>query len=186
MNKHSNACDPWLLLMSFAFLLHASGCAHFSQDRTRSEARDRALLRSIQVDISRLSEKMQGVEVNQEDLKKRFNLLLTQVTLDRQRFTRDISDLQNRTQAHRKTLSTLRKEIIDDLAVKIQQLSITKSRGSWGSQEGLEHTVGVGETLSEIAKAYGVTVGVIAEANDITNVHSIRVGTKLFIPVSPE
>lgn len=39
-----------------------------------------------------------------------------------------------------------------------------------------------GDTLSKIAKMYGVTVSAIAQANNITNVNLIRVGQRLLIP----
>lgn len=44
------------------------------------------------------------------------------------------------------------------------------------------HTVLQGESLSVIAKQYGVTVKAIAEANNITNPDKIRVNQKLVIP----
>lgn len=44
------------------------------------------------------------------------------------------------------------------------------------------YTVKFGDTLSKIAKKYGVTVDAIAQANGIKNVNLIRVGKKLIIP----
>lgn len=44
------------------------------------------------------------------------------------------------------------------------------------------HVVQRGETLSEIAKAYGVTTQAIVEANDIENPNRIVTGQKLIIP----
>jgi LysM repeat protein len=39
-----------------------------------------------------------------------------------------------------------------------------------------------GETLSEIAKAYGVSVSVIIRENNLQKPDQLRVGQKLFIP----
>ena len=50
------------------------------------------------------------------------------------------------------------------------------------SSTGIEHVVQPGETLSQIAAAYGVKMDVIARVNNISNPASIRVGQKLFIP----
>ncbi|MBI1884625.1 MAG: LysM peptidoglycan-binding domain-containing protein [Chlamydiae bacterium] len=49
-------------------------------------------------------------------------------------------------------------------------------------QEGDTHTVQPGESLSKIAASYGVSSQALAQANGITNVHSVRVGQKLKIP----
>lgn len=48
--------------------------------------------------------------------------------------------------------------------------------------ESVLHVVRRGETLSEIAKAYGVTSQAIVEANDIENPNRIITGQKLIIP----
>jgi LysM repeat protein len=47
------------------------------------------------------------------------------------------------------------------------------------------HTVAPGETLTAIARRYGVTVAAIVEANDLANPNSISVGQKLTIPPKP-
>ncbi len=54
-------------------------------------------------------------------------------------------------------------------------------RGS-GSGKYYEHEVGAGQTLSEIAKVYGVTVSEIMAENNLKNDSLIRVGQKLLIP----
>jgi LysM repeat protein len=52
--------------------------------------------------------------------------------------------------------------------------------------EGIVHTIRRGETLSEIAVQYGVTVKEIVEANGLTNPSRIITGQKLIIPVPAE
>ncbi len=49
---------------------------------------------------------------------------------------------------------------------------------------GQEHTVRSGESLSVIARDYGVSTGELASANGISNYHLIRVGQVLTIPGS--
>jgi predicted nucleic acid-binding Zn-ribbon protein len=112
-------------------------------------------------------------------------------------------DLKNRLDELERSLKTIeashdqmKREIIDDLAKKIEKLggmtgmSSGKSSGKSGSsrsdnkktERGYEHVVKAGETLSEIASAYNVTPGIIIKANNLTNPNSLRVGQKLFIP----
>ncbi len=47
---------------------------------------------------------------------------------------------------------------------------------------GYEHVVRSGETISGIARHYGVTAAAIVEANELADPHTIRVGQILFIP----
>ncbi len=79
-----------------------------------------------------------------------------------------------------------RKEIIDTLSKKIagliQHSSGTSRATGRRSEYGYEHTVTSGQTLSEIASAYGVGVKVIMEENNIKNPNQLRVGQVLFIP----
>lgn len=44
------------------------------------------------------------------------------------------------------------------------------------------HTVAVGQTLTQIAREYDVTVDAIVEANDLANPNVVRVGDVLLIP----
>jgi len=82
-----------------------------------------------------------------------------------------------------------KQEIVDTLSRKIADV-IKKSGGSRSrtsrrrssSDYGYEHVVEPGQTLSEIASAYGVSVKVIVEENGINNPNSLRAGQKLFIP----
>lgn len=47
------------------------------------------------------------------------------------------------------------------------------------------YTVQAGDTLSEIAQSTGTTVSHLAEINDLTDEHHIRVGQVLLVPTSP-
>ena len=53
---------------------------------------------------------------------------------------------------------------------------------SGGTETGYEHVVKAGETVSAIAKAYGVSVDAIMKTNNLKNPGSLQVGQKLFIP----
>jgi len=121
----------------------------------------------------------------------------------------DVQSLRNEVQTLRSENQTLRSEnqalrknvadLIGQLSQRVDRLEAAPrptggggssgggSRPSGGSagqttMTGVEHTVSAGETLSDIAKAYGVRMDAIVQANNITNPHSLRVGQKLFIP----
>ena len=86
-----------------------------------------------------------------------------------------------------------KQEIVDQLTGKISQIVATSSGSAKGksavttskhkvSDEGYEHVVQPGETLSAIAAAYNVRSTDIITANDIDNPDRLHVGQKLFIP----
>lgn len=91
-----------------------------------------------------------------------------------------------------------RKEIIDTLTARLSQMMSAGANNARprsaapagqttrraGPQEGYEHVVEAGQSLSAIAAAYGVSVKSIIEANNITNPNALRVGQKLFIPAN--
>ncbi|MFC1657551.1 LysM peptidoglycan-binding domain-containing protein, partial [Candidatus Moduliflexota bacterium] len=67
---------------------------------------------------------------------------------------------------------------IRDVALRLESFSVSSSGGGGGG----EHVVQKGETLSLIAKRYGVTVNAIMAANGLANANIIRVGQALVIP----
>ncbi|NCA81260.1 MAG: LysM peptidoglycan-binding domain-containing protein [Opitutae bacterium] len=83
-----------------------------------------------------------------------------------------------------------KKEIYDDISKKIATLLKASSVSSAparstkrsASQNGIEHVVQSGESLSKIAAAYGVKMSVLVEENALKSPDSIFVGQKLFIP----
>jgi LysM repeat protein len=85
-----------------------------------------------------------------------------------------------------------RQEIVDTLSTKIASLVNASARQAprapaaapkrSANQEGFEHVVASGETLSAIAAAYNSRAKDIMDANNITKPESLRVGQKLFIP----
>ena len=60
----------------------------------------------------------------------------------------------------------------------------TQPPSSGSSGETVTHVVQSGETLTTIARKYGVSVQAIAQANNLTNPSLISVGQNLLIPVS--
>ena len=58
----------------------------------------------------------------------------------------------------------------------------TTTNTNGNAEQGFEHVIKAGETLSAIAKAYGVSVDAIIKANSIKDPKSLQIGQKLFIP----
>jgi len=73
-----------------------------------------------------------------------------------------------------------RQAIIDQLAKELAGAGAGKTAPP-APGDGKEHVVQKGETLSSIAKSYGVTVGDLRKANNLTG-NDIKVSQKLVIP----
>jgi LysM repeat protein len=77
----------------------------------------------------------------------------------------------------------LRQDIVDTLSSKIAEVMQKQASASRVRvEEGYEHVVKPGETLSQIAAAYGASIDLIIKANNIRKPDEIRAGQKLFIP----
>jgi len=62
----------------------------------------------------------------------------------------------------------------------------TKAQRPAPEEEARYHTVEPGETLTAIAKQYGVSIESLVRANEIADAQAIRAGARLRIPTSPE
>lgn len=96
---------------------------------------------------------------------------------------------------------SLRREIVDELAKKLGQAGVAAgarptaaasvpsssaaSAPALSRGPGYEHVVEQGQTLSEIARGYGVSVAKIKAANGLKN-DNLRIGQKLFVPDPPK
>lgn len=88
---------------------------------------------------------------------------------------KDLPDMVANSYTHHR--SVLIKTVVFFTAIFIIATSCGVMVGS-----GIVHTVGEGETLYRIAKAYGVDPQEIAEINNVNDPKELRSGVKLFIP----
>ncbi len=148
------------------------------------------------LDFRQLSEQVAVLNHNQEQLDARLARLEAQVNAA-PKSQDDIVALRRDLQMIRSERETLKREITDDLAGRIekiaarQQAEINAARAVSSAPArtaasarggGYEHKVERGQTLSEIARGYGKSMDAIMKANKISNPSSIRVGQVLFIP----
>ncbi|MDD4026257.1 MAG: LysM domain-containing protein, partial [Kiritimatiellae bacterium] len=153
------------------------------------------------LDFRQLSEQMTVLNRNQELLDSRLAQIEAQLG-SAVRSQDDIAALRRDLQSIRAERETLRKEITDDLASRIekiaarQQTEINAARkaaarsaqqsgarsAAAAGRSGYEHKVERGQTLSEIARGYGKSMDAIMKANKISDPSLLRVGQILFIP----
>lgn len=171
-----------------------SGCMTVDDYRA-SETERQEDMNILQEDLRKLSGRIEGVELETQQLRANFENLRdtsTRTAEDRiQSLEARIADLDARIRSVDSAREKDKQELIDKLSQKITQIVGSSSRSSSSaarqtkrssSDTGYEHEVQSGESLSAIAAAYGVTVKAIMDNNDISDPNKLRAGQKLFIP----
>ena len=160
-------------------------------------------------ELHQLSDQIAALSRAQEALDNRLTRLEAQSNASSVRMASGSSDdlvaLRRDIQLIRADRETLKREITDDLAGRIEKIAArqqaeiraasVRSSPSPGTvaprvsgnngaprRSGYEHKVEKGQTLSEIARGYGKSVDSIMKANKLSSPSSIRVGQVLFIP----
>lgn len=182
--------------LALAGALAQTACTTLYGERTAEmEQREDVLL--LQEDLNRLRGQLDGMQMELERLRRDVD----QARSDQPRAAEaalqsmqaSVASLEARIRAVDAAREQDKREIVDKLSGQIAKI-VGSSGGSRPraaasptpkrkvSDEGYEHTVAPGETLSAIAQAYNVRSGDIIDANGLDNPNALRVGQKLFIP----
>lgn len=173
-----------------AGLLASSGCLTVLDPGASRATREREDVLILRENDRRLQGRVESLELQVERLLQDMDRLQDdqrrrQAGADEQLDGR-LAQVEKKIQAVDAARAKDREEIIDKLSSKITQVMSTSSGSSSRSRPrggtGYEHTVDTGQTLSEIARAYGVTMQAIIRENELQNPDALRVGQKLFIP----
>ena len=178
--------------------LLTSGCVTtYDNTRTRQVVQEREDILLLREDIRRLSGRVEIIESELDRIARDLHQQRAEQTrasqTGQQASEARIADLDRRIAEVDRLREQDKKEIVERLSKTIEQMmrTATPPRGSSGARStstaatsgrGVEHVVGPGQTLSEIASAYGVTSKVIIDANQLRNPDRLQVGQKLFIP----
>lgn len=169
----------------FLTTLLFSGCTTLdSQHRREMESRTSADLVALQQRTAALQQRVEALEVVREESYGHLDHIRTGLKRLEADLARQRSDQAAAIQAEATTREAMRMELVRSLSERITEIMRTHSTQARPAQvqSGYEHTVKPGETLSEIARAYGVGINAIIRANNIQNPDSLRVGASLFIP----
>jgi LysM repeat protein len=180
----------FMVLMSVTL----SGCLTLVDDSTMGE--QRADADTLKAEVYRLRDQVSEMRQSLSKLEEEMQSIQNSRGNEAKDSKNRLDEIERSLKTVESSHDQLKREIIDDLARKIEKLggmtgaSSGKSSGKSGSsrsegkktERGYEHVVKPGETLSEIATAYSVTPGIIIKANNLANPNSLRVGQKLFIP----
>lgn len=159
-------------------------------------------LASLEAELARLQSQVDSMSASQESVVAQANATVSRSSSSFESMRSDIETLRAEVASLKAENQTLRAELnsqrsqIEALPGKITSAvssAISKSSGSSSgggrssssrrsSGEFYEHTVASGDTVSDIAKAYGVTTAAIVRENNLKDAGAIRVGQKLYIP----
>ncbi len=189
-----------LLRPAAALLLSAlplwTGClATLGGGASELEASLHEDIRLLQEENQRLRGRVEGFDMQMEQVQRALDALRSAPggpsPADVQALQQRVAALEGQLRALDTARERDRQEIIQTLTGKISQMVTPAARSRpaapsgtrrGGAQEGYEHVVESGQTLSAIAAAYNVSPRGIVEANDLSNPDALRVGQKLFIP----
>jgi LysM repeat protein len=176
-------------LIAAGLLLGSTGCATYENQRVAQQTREREDVLLLQERVRQLDGRLEGIEMELQQLYRDItaqNRALEQTRQEvNQNVDRQLQTLASQVQQLQQSRQADKQEIINSLTATIQQMiaaSGQSSRRAASSGYGYEHTVQPGETLSQIAQAYGVTSKAIIDANQLANPNMLRVGQTLFVP----
>lgn len=177
-----------MLCLAVVLSLGGAGCASLTGP-SPDEARREADVQLMAQRLNELQEQVRAVQLENQTLVREMELVRTASRGAGSTVQSRLDALDRQVQSLQKARSEDRQAIIDDISRKIQGMlagsagrsSAAASGGGAVSDTGYEHIVKSGETLSEIARAYGVSMSSIRQANRMKG-DTVRVGQKLFIP----
>lgn len=166
-------------------LMMSGGCAMLDPAYQEDRAREQLLLESLRTDVLRLRERVDGLQVEQQNLRQDVESLRASQGSRGQAADQRVTALEQQVKTLEGGLQRVRTETVDEISRKMADLLKQQSAGGSRprvSETGYEHIVKPGETLSAIAAAYKVNVNTIMTANNIKDARNLRAGQKLFIP----
>jgi len=161
-------------------MLVGAGCVTTQQKRSE-QARRTQDMEALRADVYRLKEQTGSASSGYEQVYADIEGARREQADGDKELADRLDQLELRLRKQEAALDTMHKQIVSELSRKMANVIKSHAPAS-GSGYGREHVVKSGETLSEIASAYGVTVKALVRANGLKDANSIRVGQKIFVP----
>jgi len=158
-----------------------AGCTTL-QGQRRESMREQSETERLASEVSRLKARIEALETERERVYGEVDGLRSSAAAESADTARRLSELEESVKALDRARERDRQAVIDALTKKIADLMQSRATPKPRQQSGYEHVVQSGETLSEIAREYGVSVNAVINANNLKDPNSLRVGQTLFIP----
>lgn len=186
-NKRKLPMKSLLMGMIGLGLLLAGGCVTMVDQNTM--AQQQADMEKMREDVQRLNEKLNGIELEQQNLARDVGSVRGSSKEDVVIRNR-LDTLERQVQSLAAGRESDRREIVNKVATIVgsspgggaeSSHSSAGRKGGGAAQTGYEHVVESGQSLSAIAAAYKVSMTTIKKANNLKS-DKLRIGQKLFIP----
>jgi len=167
------------------FLL--AGCTTLNSQRRSQALRRDNDLSALKAHVAKLENRVNDIEGARRRMYEENDALRAEIKRESEKLRAELTAVQDLVKAVEKARARDRQKLVDEIvAILSKRVSVLlrEHQPAPAYQTGREHTVQQGETLSEIARAYGVTVKAIVRANKQLKSEAtiIRPGQKLFIP----
>lgn len=178
-------------------LLAVAGCADMLGQTNDSRVREQYEYQSLKNDFDSLKERLNVIEASQERLQAELIQIKSGQGQDQTGLQAKIAELDSLLRATEASRIKMRQDIIDDLSPKIAEILRNNARNSSPNPTnnraakvqtgehnagGGSHIVEAGQTLTQIAKQYNISLEALMKANDISDPNKVRQGQKLVIP----
>lgn len=152
--------------------------------------RERLARETMQADIDGLKDRIEAMEQRQQDLYAQFDQVKAAAEAENKQTRETLAATDRALQEKDAAIARMKEELLVNLSKTIAEFMKTRppapaprsTAGSRAAAGGKEHVVKPGETLSGIARAYGVKPQSLIEANGLKSADVVRVGQKLVIP----
>jgi LysM repeat protein len=185
-----------LFIVVLPVLLGAAGCQTTTgwEQQRQQDARMVSEITELRVSMQRMEHRLADLTREQEVLGRDLQVLRQDVRQQGARNDAALAAVSSRVDEQSRSQAAMRQELTSELSTRMESIlraqqarsTPTQPRAGGTSrptqQAGYEHQVQAGETLSDIARAYGVSSQDIINANQMRDPNVLRVGQKLFIP----
>ena len=164
-------------------LLIGNSCETLSgQQKRQKEMRLHNDITNLKASVERLEQRLDGIEAGREDVYEQISDSQASRERSATQHATEIEALNSKLIAQKKAQALREKQMVSNLSKTMAGIIEKSAATSGGSVSGVEHPVQAGETLSEIAAAYGVKTKAIIKANRMKNPDDLKIGQLLIIP----
>lgn len=188
-----NVEKPIFVFSVLSALFVLSGCMTLPGVYEAEQASEREDYLILREENRRLTGRLETVELQLEQVQMSLDRLMGEQRAQSGVLERSVDDQLRRLEQQLNAVDQARikdrEQIIEQLSAKIAQMmsvgsgrSSSSGRTTSSSGYAIEHEVGPGQTLSQIARAYGVSMKAIIDENQLDNPNQLRAGQILYIP----
>lgn len=161
-----------------------AGCTTMMEQRRAEQARELTEQDALRKDVAQLKDLVRELAASRQRMLDEMDASRRQTETSVRDLGLRVAQLEQALRALEGRQSQNKTEIVEHLSRTMKDMLAQQAPkpAKPAFVQGREHKVEPGQTLSEIASAYGVKVADIVKANNLKDANSVRVGQVIFIP----